>query len=72
MAAFAASLGLDADSTMKAASAEPNKQRLRAVTEEARSKGVFGAPTFFSEDGEMFWGDDRLERALAFVAGEES
>lgn len=72
VAAFAASLGLDADSTMKAASAEPNKQRLRAVTEEARSKGVFGAPTFFSEDGEMFWGDDRLERALAFVAGEES
>lgn len=72
VAALAASLGLDADSTMKAASADPNKQRLRAVTEEARTKGVFGAPTFFAEDGEMFWGDDRLERALAWAAGEET
>jgi 2-hydroxychromene-2-carboxylate isomerase len=31
---------------------------------------VFGAPTFFSEDGEMFWGNDRLEQALAWAAGE--
>src|SRR5215207_5817040 len=27
-------------------------------------------PTFFSEDGEMFWGNDRLEQALAWAAGE--
>ncbi|WP_029030595.1 2-hydroxychromene-2-carboxylate isomerase [Salinarimonas rosea] len=71
VAALAGSVGLDPDGTMKAASADPNKQRLRAVTEEARTKGVFGAPTFFAEDGEMFWGDDRLERALAWAAGEE-
>jgi 2-hydroxychromene-2-carboxylate isomerase len=72
VAALAGSVGLDADATMKAASAEPNKQRLRAVTEEARTKGVFGAPTFLTEDGEMFWGDDRLERALAWAGGEEA
>ena len=41
----------------------------RAV-EEARSRGVFGAPTFFAEDGEMFWGNDRLEQALAWASGE--
>ena len=33
-------------------------------------RGIFGAPTFFSEDGEMFWGNDRLEQALAWTAGE--
>ena len=48
-------LGLDADAVLKTAAAEPNKTRLKALTEEARSRGVFGAPTFFTEDGEMFW-----------------
>ncbi|GGK23333.1 2-hydroxychromene-2-carboxylate isomerase [Salinarimonas ramus] len=72
VAGLAGSVGLDPDQTMKAASAEPNKMRLRAITEEARTKGVFGAPTFFAEDGEMFWGDDRLERALAWAAGEDA
>ena len=71
VAALVGSVGLDADSTLRAATAEPNKTRLRAVTEEARTKGVFGAPTFLTEDGEMFWGDDRLERALAWAGGEE-
>jgi 2-hydroxychromene-2-carboxylate isomerase len=55
---------------LRQAQAEPNKTRLKAHTEEARSRGVFGAPTFFSEDGEMFWGNDRLEQALAWAAGE--
>ncbi len=64
------SLRLDADAIMKAASGDSNKTRLRALTEEARSRGIFGAPTFFTEDGEMFWGNDRLERALAWAAGE--
>ena len=52
------------------AQGEPNKARLKAQTEEARSRGVFGAPTFFAEDGEMFWGNDRLEQALAWALGE--
>src|SRR3954462_5264434 len=65
-------LGLDGGAILKAASAEPNKTRLKALTEEARSRGVFGAPTFFSEDGEMFWGNDRLEQALAWASGERA
>ena len=44
------------------------KQRLRTQTEEAQALGIFGAPTFITEDGEMFWGDDRLEQALAWGA----
>ena len=63
-------LGLDADPILKEAQAEPNKTRLKAVTEEARTRGLFGAPTFLTEDGEMFWGNDRLEQALAWAAGD--
>lgn len=43
------------------------KAALKTATEEAVSRGVFGAPTFFV-GGEMFWGQDRLdfvEEALA-------
>jgi 2-hydroxychromene-2-carboxylate isomerase len=36
------------------------KERLRATTDEAVRRGVFGAPTFFVGD-EMFWGNDRLD-----------
>lgn len=53
---------------LAAAQSDENKQRLRANTEAARVRGVFGAPTFFAGD-EMFWGDDRLEQALAWAAG---
>ena len=36
------------------------KNRLRANVDEAVSRGAFGLPTFFV-DGEMFWGNDRLD-----------
>lgn len=36
------------------------KLALRKTTEEAAAKGVFGAPTFIV-DGEVYWGQDRLE-----------
>jgi 2-hydroxychromene-2-carboxylate isomerase len=65
-----ASLGLDPAATFAAAQSEPVKSRLKAQTEEARSRGVFGAPTFITHDGEMFWGNDRLEPALAWALGE--
>jgi 2-hydroxychromene-2-carboxylate isomerase len=44
-----------------AQAADPQvKERLRQVTQDAVARGVFGAPTFFV-DGQMFWGQDRLE-----------
>ena len=67
-----ARLGLDADAILAAAQTEENKARLKAQTEQAGSRGVFGAPTFFTEDGEMFWGNERLEQALAWAPGEPS
>jgi 2-hydroxychromene-2-carboxylate isomerase len=40
------------------------KERLRERTEEAQELEIFGAPSFLV-NGELFWGDDRLEAALA-------
>lgn len=43
------------------------KTRLRSNTEAAQAHGVFGAPTLRTCDGELFWGDDRLEQAVSWV-----
>jgi 2-hydroxychromene-2-carboxylate isomerase len=60
-------LGLPASDILSEAQSEPTKTRLRAQTEEARRRGVFGAPTFFAGT-EMFWGNDRLDDALRFAS----
>ena len=51
--------GLDGRAIVAAASDDDVKQALRATTDEAVSRGAFGAPTFFVDD-EMFFGADRL------------
>ena len=43
------------------------KERLKANTEEAASRGVFGVPSFVV-DGEVFWGADAIEFLNAFLA----
>lgn len=35
------------------------------ATDEARTLGIFGSPTFVV-DGELFWGDDRMEDAISW------
>lgn len=70
VAAILDTLGLDGTQTVRAAAAEGNKTRLRVTVEEARSRGIFGAPTFLTEDGELFWGNDRLEHALEWAVGD--
>jgi len=60
--------GLDADAVLARSEAPENKQRLRQQTEDAQELGIFGAPSFLAR-GELFWGDDRLEHALATAAG---
>ena len=39
------------------------KDYLRKKTSEAYEKGIFGAPTFVSNN-KIFWGQDRIEFAL--------
>lgn len=62
-------IGADADEVLALAAGEETKRRLREETETAIAAGVFGAPSFVCADGELFWGDDRLERALDWAAG---
>jgi len=60
-------LNVDADAVIAAAQTDPVKQKLRAQTAQAQQLGIFGAPTFITADGELFWGNDRLESALAWA-----
>ncbi|WP_262297062.1 2-hydroxychromene-2-carboxylate isomerase [Microvirga sesbaniae] len=63
-------LNLDAEAVLAEAQGETNKMRLRRMGDEVQSRGLFGAPTFFTEDGEMFWGNDRLEQALDWAVAQ--
>lgn len=56
--------GLDPLEVLAAMTSQPVKQQLKDETGQAADLGIFGAPTFVTEDGEMFWGNDRLEDAL--------
>lgn len=58
-------LQLDAREILAAADQEPVKLQLRAFTDEAGQRGIFGAPNMFI-GGEHFFGQDRLDDALAW------
>ena len=62
-----ARLNVKPEPALDVAQTDTNKARLRAQTEEAQRLGIFGAPSFVTADGELFWGNDRLERALAWA-----
>jgi 2-hydroxychromene-2-carboxylate isomerase len=66
LAAVLTTLGLP-ESALVRASSEPIKQALRDETEEAQRRDLFGAPSFLTQDGELFWGNDRLEEAIAWA-----
>jgi 2-hydroxychromene-2-carboxylate isomerase len=62
--AAAAEVGFDPREVEEATGDPAVKAALRAATEEAHERGVFGVPTVIA-GGELFWGDDRLEQAAA-------
>ena len=62
-------MDLDGPSIREEATSPERSPALRRSTEEAMRLGVFGAPTFLVGD-EMFWGNDRLERALEWATRE--
>jgi 2-hydroxychromene-2-carboxylate isomerase len=57
-------LGQDADAVLAQTQSDDGKAALRTQTEEAARLCIFGAPSFVTADGELFWGNDRLEAAL--------
>jgi len=66
LATILRALGVDAEAALAEANAPPVKERLKDQTAEAAARGRFGAPSFTIGD-ELFWGNDRLEAALAWA-----
>jgi 2-hydroxychromene-2-carboxylate isomerase len=56
-------IGQEPARVRKLAESDDTKAALIAETNAARELGIFGSPTFVV-DGELFWGDDRLQDAL--------
>jgi 2-hydroxychromene-2-carboxylate isomerase len=63
VAIAAAACELHPNAIARGASSETVKRRLRETTERAADIGVSGVPALVI-DGEVFWGDDRLEQAV--------
>ena len=59
-------LGQDVDRVLEAEATDNIGKAYSVATQEARELGIFGAPSFVTQDGELFWGDDRLEDALSW------
>ena len=60
------------NSLLAAAQSDPIKARLKEHVAMAKARGLFGAPSFLTADGELFWGNDRLEQALDWAARHQS
>lgn len=63
-----AEVGAAPGAVLDAVSGEAVKARLKEHTEMARGRGLFGAPSFITPDGELFWGNDRLETAVRWAS----
>ena len=69
LAALLETCGLDPRGAMELATKAGNKERLKAQSFEAARHDIYGAPSFVTDDGELFWGNDRLEDAVEWAAG---
>jgi len=65
LSAALSNIGQKPDAVIALAATDETKAALKSQTDEARGLGIFGSPTFVVED-EIFWGDDRLEDAVAW------
>jgi 2-hydroxychromene-2-carboxylate isomerase len=62
--------GLDGRRLLERAGGEAPKAALRAATDAAIARGVFGIPTFVAR-GELLWGFDRLPHLELVLRGED-
>lgn len=60
--------GQSVERVLDAADADANRSAYVAATDAARALGIFGSPNFVVGGSELFWGDDRLEDAVAELA----
>jgi len=59
-------IGQDPEQVLSRAQTDRIERALAASTDEAMELGVFGSPTFVV-NGEVFWGDDRLDDAILWA-----
>jgi 2-hydroxychromene-2-carboxylate isomerase len=58
-------IGQNPERVLNVAAGQEVAQAYEHATDEARRLQIFGSPTF-AVDGELFWGDDRLEDAISW------
>jgi 2-hydroxychromene-2-carboxylate isomerase len=63
--------GFDVNQLLALANDQATKDALKAATQTAVERGVFGAPTFFVGK-EMFWGQDRIEFVMEALRAAQS
>ena len=67
LSALLAGLGHDPEAALARAESPEGKAALKAAVEAAKALGLPGAPCVVTPDGELFWGNDRLEAAIAWT-----
>jgi 2-hydroxychromene-2-carboxylate isomerase len=72
LAILLAKLGLDPGGVFARAEDGANKALLKAESARAAELGIIGAPCLVTEDGEVFWGNDRLEQGLDWAASKRA
>lgn len=59
-------MNIDPATTLIVSGSDKIKTALRHNTDKAQEKQIFGSPSFITPDEELFWGNDRLEQAVAW------
>ncbi len=69
VSALLTEFGLDPNEVLGRAESDANKALLKSECARAAGLGVIGAPCLVTGDGEVFWGNDRLEQGLDWATG---
>ena len=69
IAALVESIGEDSERVLERALSPENKDALKSESARAAELGLPGAPCVVTADGEVFWGNDRVEEALDWARG---
>ena len=72
LAALLAEIGVAPEPLLARAVEDANKAALKAQTARAMALGLPGAPCLTTADGEVFWGNDRLEQGLDWARAHDS
>ncbi|MDB5648987.1 MAG: hypothetical protein JWL62_507 [Hyphomicrobiales bacterium] len=62
-------MDLHASAVLEEAALPAVKQKLKTHSDAAKRLGIFGAPMLVTDEGELFWGHDRLEEGLDWAVG---